>query len=91
MAAKSRDKAMAELLEFKEKQGIFDLEQTYSILLSQLTELNKQCIEAEIQDVELTATLQTIQENRADAVILMPFLLPEGATNLSSLKSLYLP
>jgi len=87
---KSRDKAMAELLKFKEQHGIFDLEQTYTTLLSQLTELNKHCIEAEIQDVELTATLQTIEEHRADAVILMPFLLPEGATNLGSLKSLYL-
>lgn len=89
---KSREVAMTELLEFKNKHQIFNLQENYTALVSQISSLNGIATDAKLEETELATTLASIKENRSNAVRLMPYLVPSGSDaggNLSSLKMLY--
>ncbi|MBQ7175889.1 MAG: polysaccharide biosynthesis tyrosine autokinase [Victivallales bacterium] len=87
-----RNEAMNELLKFKRDNSIFDLRQSYASLVGQMSSLNKEVFEADMDVEELEMSLQEMRENRDTAVIMMPYLLPSARDggNISSLKNMLL-
>ena len=89
---KSREVAQEELLAFKNEHQIFNLQENYATLVSQISSLNGIATDAKLEETELATALASIKENRSNAVRLMPYLVPPGSdagSNLGSLKMLY--
>ncbi|MDD3695360.1 MAG: hypothetical protein PHG44_05265, partial [Lentisphaeria bacterium] len=89
---KSRELAMNDMLKFKEEHQIFNFSENYAAIVSQINSLNNIANEARLDETELASTLESIRENRANAVRLMPYLIPLGSDaggSLGSLKMLY--
>ena len=89
---KSRELAMNDMLKFKEEHQIFNFSENYTAIVSQINSLNNIANEARLDETELASTLDSIRENRANAVRLMPYLIPLGSDaggSLGSLKMLY--
>ncbi|MBR0458576.1 MAG: polysaccharide biosynthesis tyrosine autokinase [Victivallales bacterium] len=88
----NRQKAFEELLKFKEAHGVFDLKQNYDTLVSQKNDLMNKRFETQLDEDEITMTLEEIANNRNQAAIMLPYLTSgEGAAGLlSSIKSMEL-
>ena len=89
---KSREMAMNELVTYKEAHGIFNLSENYAALVKQINALTETIVEATVLETELATTLEAIEDNRVNAVRLMPFIAPEGgnSSTLGALKMLHL-
>lgn len=90
---KSREAAVEEMLQFKAEKGIYNLQESYNSLLSQINALNGVIADAQVQESELQTTMHAIEENRANAVKMMPFIAPQGVgntTNISTFKTMEL-
>lgn len=87
----NRDKAVADMLEFKKQHGIYDWQQSYSALSSQMSDLNNKIFEASLDVDELQMTFNEIKTNRKNAAIMLPYLMPDGRVdNISSLQNMLL-
>ena len=86
----NRDKAMEDLLKFKEEHGIYDLKQSYNNLVNQRNELETKLFEAKMDCEEISTTLDEVNNNRSNAVVMLPYLIPDGNSNLSTLQNLLL-
>ncbi|MBR3651865.1 MAG: hypothetical protein IKN52_16555, partial [Victivallales bacterium] len=86
----NRAKAMEDLLKFKEEHGIYDLKQSYNALVNQRNELETKLFEAKMDCEEISTTLEEVNNNRANAVVMLPYLIPDSNSNLSTLQNLLL-
>jgi capsular exopolysaccharide synthesis family protein len=89
-----RAKARTELTDFKEKNNIVNADASYGLLGTQLSKLNDSLIDAKTSEVELAASLKCIEDNRAEAAIVLPLLTVgkdgTGTGSLGSIKMLAL-
>ena len=69
-----REKARTELTNFKEKNSIVNADSSYGLLGTQLSKLNDSLIDAKATETELAASLKCIEDNRAEAAIVLPLL-----------------
>ena len=74
----NRDKAMADLLAFKQQHGIFDFNESYRTLVSQKSALSDRLFDAKMAADEIGATITEVAKDRERAIIMLPYLLPDG-------------
>lgn len=76
----NRDKAMADLLAFKQKHGIFDFNENYKTLVSQKSELAAKLFEAKLAEEEIETTIAEISKDKKQAITMLPYILPDGGS-----------
>ena len=87
----NRDRAMGELLAFKEEHGIFNFQQRYSTLNAQVNSLTEKIFDCEMEEKEIGMTIEAIKANRKVAAVMLPYLMySTGESRLSSIQMMLL-
>ena len=87
----NRNKAMKDLLKFKEEHGIFDFDQNYTSLTNQKTALTSKLFELQLDIDEIDLTFEEVAENRKQATTMLPYLMPmENNSEVPSLNHVLL-